>query len=153
MPAGGSPPVAPTDFPDIEVLRERLAGVEEGFIPPGSVQAARERVSRAWEAGAQAFVQATLDESFHNPILGATISLEHWDAAQHQGDQARQALSRLALGAALVWWGYHQEALPFLQDALAALDVGGYPPMLPLYARWQLLLCERRLWLGTITKS
>ncbi len=145
MTAGGSTQAAATGFPDIEALRERLAGVAQGFIPPGAAQAARERVSRAWEAGAQAFAQAALDESVHNPILGATISLAYWDEAQCQGDQARQPLAMLALGAALVWWGYHQEALPFLQDALAALEVGGYPLTLPLYARWQILLCERRL--------
>jgi tetratricopeptide (TPR) repeat protein len=145
MSTGGSPPVASTSFPDIEALRERLAGVDQGFISPDAIQTARERASRAWEAGAQAFAQAALDESFHNPILGATIGLEHWDMAQYQGDQARLALATLALGAALVWWGYHQEALPFLQSALAALDVGEYPPSLPLYARWLLLLCERRM--------
>jgi CHAT domain-containing protein/tetratricopeptide (TPR) repeat protein len=145
MPIGGSSPTAPTDSPDTAALRERLADIDQDFIPPGPLQAARERIARSRLAGSEAFVQAALDESFHNPILGAITGIEAWEAAQRLNDQAQQTLAALALGSALVWWGYHQEALPFLEYALAALEPGDQPPLLSLYARWQLLLCERRL--------
>jgi len=128
---------------DLHKVRQRLALVEPTLLSPSSIKSEQATGARLGSKNqASGFAAGLLPLARRNPVLAASRAMGAWDGT---GCPAAQAQAQLGLAVALVWWGYHAEALSLLRDDSPPTDTLVDDDPDTLIRAWHSIACERHL--------
>ena len=129
--------------PPLDTLQARFAQISPKLISPEAIHAAQVQGEHLLISDPIGLLRSISGQARTQPVLAAASGLGAVQAAEQTDGAHSLAYARLALGSALIWWGYHHEARSYLSLVDAALE--GSADSLPLlYARWHSILATRR---------